>query len=131
MSRDAPAVLSADGLIYCAPWCGGRCKKADFDQATTAAALAKRLGAGWKAEVWENLGWHWRVERGGAQIYGPSPGTRDTRFMVMLNVGGTQFVAHADEAEDALGFAVQDARTLVSKIEEDLRSLSEESPAHD
>jgi hypothetical protein len=47
------------GEIYCSPACGGRCTKAAHDAAQEqAAALATRLGPGWTARVWENLGWH-------------------------------------------------------------------------
>jgi len=51
--------------IYCSPLCGGDCKRADYDKAVRESAkLAKRLGPGWKPNVWENLGWFWQVENG-------------------------------------------------------------------
>lgn len=50
------------GKIYCAPACGGGCTKAAHDLATARAkALAAGMGPGWKARVWENLGWHYSV----------------------------------------------------------------------
>ena len=50
----------AHGKVYCAPACGAGCTKAAFNAATRAGkALAKRLGKGWKATVWENMGWHY------------------------------------------------------------------------
>lgn len=45
-------------------------KKAKYRRATEesctrkAAALCKKLGKGWKPRVWENLGWHWEVQKG-------------------------------------------------------------------
>lgn len=52
------------GTVYCSPACGGGCTKADFDKATTSAQhLANRLGHGWFAHVWENLGWHWEANK--------------------------------------------------------------------
>ena len=50
------------GGIYCSPACGNNCSREAYDTACARAkALAKQLGRGWKAHVWENLGWHWRV----------------------------------------------------------------------
>ena len=48
------------GNYYCAPACGGRCTKEEFDQATQAAQeLCRNLGPGWRPRVQENLGWHY------------------------------------------------------------------------
>ncbi len=53
------------GKIYCSPRCGGDCTLAAFEAATRAAeSTAKRMGSGWRVTVYENLGWHWRVETG-------------------------------------------------------------------
>lgn len=30
--------------------------------------LARRLGGGWRPEIWENLGWHYKAVHDGAQI---------------------------------------------------------------
>lgn len=50
------------GPLYCSPACGGKCTWAAYTRANaSAAALAKRLGIGWKPRVWENLGWHYEV----------------------------------------------------------------------
>jgi hypothetical protein len=46
------------GDIYCAPACGGKCTLAQHRAVTKAATtVARRLGRGWRPEVWENLGW--------------------------------------------------------------------------
>jgi hypothetical protein len=48
--------------IYCSPRCGLGCTRADYNKAhKDADALALRLGHGWTTNVWENLGWHFRV----------------------------------------------------------------------
>lgn len=52
------------GSIYCSPGCGGEaewgCTWAKYQQAIRKAkALAAKLGPGWKANVWENMGWHY------------------------------------------------------------------------
>jgi len=50
------------GSIYCSPACGGQCTHAAFLAAERQSkAEAKKLGKGWKPDVSENLGWHWRV----------------------------------------------------------------------
>jgi hypothetical protein len=48
------------GNTYCAPFCGHGCTIAEHAAAVRGgAALASRLGEGWKPRVWENLGWHY------------------------------------------------------------------------
>lgn len=57
------------GKIYCSPRCGAGCTHADYIAAKDAAArLIIRLGKGWKARVWENLGWHWMVSNGAVEV---------------------------------------------------------------
>lgn len=57
------------GEIYCAPACGGGCLWSAYLGAKAGAAkLVKELGVGWKAYVWENLGWHYAVQNGGLSI---------------------------------------------------------------
>jgi hypothetical protein len=57
------------GLNYCAPACGHGCTLAQFDAAHAAAlGLATELGDGWLVDVWENLGWHWGVNKGGIKV---------------------------------------------------------------
>lgn len=73
------------GLIYCSPACGGGCTRAAFNKATEqAASLAKKLGKGWRPEVWENLGWHWAVVKGDERVYVKvyGGGARGNRFWV-------------------------------------------------
>lgn len=66
MATKKPKPLSwkarRSGDLYCAPACGGRCTWAAYQKAKKdAAAFVKRLGTGWKARVWENLGWHYEA----------------------------------------------------------------------
>ncbi len=62
-----PAIRRGD--LYCADWCGCGCTWAEYNQACNeAAALAKRLGSGWKPRVWENGGWHYEVIRGVCEV---------------------------------------------------------------
>ena len=51
-----------NGRFYCSPACGGGafCTWADYKKAEQAAdKLVAMLGDGWRARVWENLGWHY------------------------------------------------------------------------
>ncbi len=54
------------GPIYCAPACGGGCTYvAHLDAHTNGkklcALLNRTIGTGWKPDIWENLGWHYRA----------------------------------------------------------------------
>lgn len=52
--------ITKPGGIYCSPGCGCNCTKANHDQAQRlGAALAERMGPGWRADVWENGRWHY------------------------------------------------------------------------
>ena len=137
-------ILSADGQTYCSPGCGRQCRKEWFDHATKRAnELAAALGDGWEPHVWENLGWHWSAIKGDAQIH-PNEDRREgfgpdgypvTSYTCYLNCrstvgemdqhGGTaaQFIARADDPNDALGFSVQKARTHLARVTESLDGL--------
>ena len=60
------------GTTYCSPACGGGCRKKDYDRAVRDAnRLVEQLeGPTWKAEIWENLGWHFQAVSGPVQVYG-------------------------------------------------------------
>ena len=117
-------ILSADGVYYCSRRCGGGkfCKKADYDRAVSdAAALAARMGPGWTPYVHENLGWHYKAVSGPDKIYEYGNG----RFSAWIETPVKQFIVHADDPHDALGFAKQAARTHIARIEEHLKALAE------
>ena len=53
------------GKTYCSPACGMGCTEAAHCKAVNESkALAKRMGKGWRPKVWENLGWHYVVQKG-------------------------------------------------------------------
>lgn len=110
-------VLNRD--IYCSPACGFGCKKAKHDEAVKIASeLAYKLGDGWEAEVWENLGWHWCVKKGVCQIY---PGY-SSGYTIYLNVQ-PQIVLFGECAEDLLGLALHEARTQIVRTEHELAEV--------
>lgn len=123
-------VLSADGQFYCSPECGGGkfCRKEWYDKAVSDAdALCARLGQGWEPIVHENLGWHYRVRKGAVKVYDDS---RDVpRFSAWIEVPGVpQIIASGPTPEDAIGYAVQDARTMMARLSNALAVLSDVAP---
>lgn len=54
--------VGGPGGRFCSPACGMGCTRAQYDHAQVSASeLARQLGSGWVAEVWENLGWHFKA----------------------------------------------------------------------
>jgi hypothetical protein len=64
------------GKTYCSPACGCGCKKRDYDRAVRDAdhLVGRLAGSGWKALVWENVGWHFGAVSGPVQVYGDRRG---------------------------------------------------------
>lgn len=52
------------GLIFCSSGCGHNCTHAAYLTAKkeSATVLKSLKTTGWKASVWENLGWHWQLQ---------------------------------------------------------------------
>lgn len=101
--RNQPPVLK--GKTYCAPWCGRGCTKAEYNRALAGAtALARRLGAGWKPRVWENLGWHFEADKGVMSVmvnrYGSS-----VSHTCYLNTN-PQFIAKDKSPKKAVALAI-------------------------
>lgn len=104
-----------NGTIYCSPACGGRCKKADYDQAVTDAAnLAAGLGDGWKPRVWENMGWHYSAVKDVAAVYAPNRGG------YWVSIGGNttgsampQFIGEAANPVEAVKIALEQISALI------------------
>jgi hypothetical protein len=121
---DQPAVLR--GEIYCAPWCGRGCTLEAYNSACTAAdELIARMGDGWAPHVWENMGWHWSIQKGCVTIR--KEGLRYSAWIEprLESAGRTmvQFIEYADTPEDALGFATQAARTHVARLNHALEDV--------
>lgn len=118
----------ARGLTYCAPACGFGCTLAAFHDAVAAAEkLAARVGNGFAPRVWENLGWHYEIVKGTSPGFPGMPlvsvsEPRAGRFIVFLNTS-PQFVEEASDPLDGVGFAIQRARTMVRRVENDVASI--------
>lgn len=114
------------GPFYCSPRCGASCTYAAFMTATRkAAALCKRLGPGWEPRVWENMGWHYSVQKGVIEIHTnfhkSYPG--GVSYSVFFNTA-KQFVTSSCTPEAALRLALDEARLAVRKINRDLRAVA-------
>ncbi|RUU74744.1 hypothetical protein [Mesorhizobium sp. M7A.F.Ca.MR.362.00.0.0] len=142
-ARDPGRVPVRNGPYYCSPRCGGGkfCRHEWYEAAKrNAEALASRMGDGWKVEVWENLGWHYLVQKGCVTIHinedRNQPFDRKNGYPVrsysawiqpgvVISDHVLQIIESAQTPEDALGFAVQAARTAMSRMGEALATLHE------
>lgn len=60
------------GGTYCAPACGRGCTHDEYVKALQKGKNALKLlknKEGWKVRVWENLGWHVSLEKGGMSLH--------------------------------------------------------------
>ncbi len=74
----------------CADWCGYGCTQKMYDEALwTAQHTAKRLGDGWKAEVFENMGWHSKVvsENGRVSVSPPNARAQSKHYTAYFDKG--------------------------------------------
>ncbi len=112
------------GPIYCAPGCGSKCSWEDYQHAKRkGAALAKRCGPGWRAHVWENMGWHWKaVGSDGAEVYDHGSGRYGIGapyFWCSLVVAGVrQFSGEAKTPKGAIRIARNNALRALRQLRE-------------
>lgn len=120
---------------YCSPRCGFKCTKAAHDEAwRKGKELAKRLGRGWSARIWENCMWHYRADFNidGVDIsvhHGNEPGKAQDghregidEYTCYLNTN-PQFIARDidpckafDKARQLLAAHLADLREVEAKI---------------
>lgn len=101
------------GIMYCSPACGCGCTWKDYQDAVADAdALAKRLGEGWKPDVWENGGWHYSVNLAGVSISKHSDG----RYL-LLTASHPQLVAEAKSLSEVKRKAMRQALSIIKKME--------------
>lgn len=102
--------------IYCSPGCGGKCTCAAFLLASKQAKrLAKRLGTDWKPNVWENLGWYYKVEHvaGFMTVYQ----TGRTFIGYLGENGAGRWVCTARSPQAAVRAVRNEARNEIIEIE--------------
>lgn len=106
------------GAIYCAPACGASCTWAEYQTALEKAkALSKMLGAGWKPIVFENMGWHFKANKGECSVrqYGA------TGYNAFLDAEGGQFIGRGKTALSAYGHALRQMREHINSLEKSYR----------
>lgn len=123
----------AEGDGFCAPACGGGCRHIAFIRAVRESRdLARRMGAGWQPDVWENLGWHYAVHKGRARILPISSGDHIAGTWTISGYRAridsvVEVREHATDPENALGFAVQSARGKSRQIAQDLDDILDDA----
>lgn len=98
-----------------------------------AHALATRLGDGWEPDVFENLNWYYAVKKGCVTVR-PEAGNSLSYSAwiepnVVLNRTAVQVIAYGPTPEDALGNAIQDARTMIARFDDALSFLNDQEPS--
>lgn len=100
------------GERYCSPACGAGCTLSQYEKAVSdSKKLAKSMGNGWSTYVWENMGWHWRVEKGKIEIY-PSP---SEGFSVFVQTT-PQFIVKGSNPKKALADALKELDQHIEKL---------------
>jgi len=120
------------GDAYCSPACGGGekvCSMEHYERAVDAAnELARDLGDGWEPEIWENLGWHARVNSSCGRISVHIPLLpRDVSYMAFLGPRrlkpAGKWAEHGRTAREAIANVIDAARRDLGVIESCVRGL--------
>lgn len=105
-----------NGLLYCSPACGGRCTFAAYKAAKRKAkTLAAELGEGWHARVWENLGWHYSVDRPHISVSPSGSG-----YMAII---AGNYIGHSRRPVLAIRDAIRKAKPSLEACKELLKYL--------
>lgn len=130
VEREDEQIVEA-GDMYCAKRCGAGCKRAAYDRAVKEAdLLAASLGDGWVGKVWDNLGWHWRADKGCCGVYPSKNGSgmtgtyTVTGYTAYFNSGGGQHLGEGATPQDAVGLAISKAHATIDALNADIRSLA-------
>ncbi len=75
--------------------------------------LATLMGSGWKSEVWENLGWHYAVEKGVCRISLSGRG-----YIASFN-SVKQMIGTGETAPEALRSALVEVRRVAAQLQID------------
>jgi len=112
---------SSRGEIYCSPACGLGCTRASYEAAVLASSdLALFHFKGWMPEVWENLGWYWKITKGKAEI---SPRAGGDGYHCILNTQ-PPFSTSGETPQAALELVLSQARTALTTLQADIKELT-------
>lgn len=104
------------GERFCCPGCGRGCTWDEYLRAVKAAKkLIDRLGPGWVARVWDNLGWHYSAELAEARLsVSVYTHKRETTYHVLMHyeadAGGGVWHASAPTPEAAIQLTLESAQ---------------------
>ena len=106
-----------DGERFCSPACGRGCTSEEHHLASAvASATAAAFAADWRAEVWENLGWHWViVSPDGRLKVHPNYGHGFSAFLGTPGPGG-RWSAHGRTVQEAVTAVVTKAKSEVAAL---------------
>lgn len=112
------------GEIFCSPACGGNCKKITYDKAVQMSnEIASQLGEGWIPEVFENLGWYWKVVKGNIEVRHSANGYSATLlFDLDQNDQNYFFSANDSDPRNAVQKVRNQLQDLIRKLERQFAS---------
>lgn len=104
-----------NGSLFCSPACGRGCTSEEHHLAS-AVASATAAAIGWRAEVWENLGWHWAVVSPDGRLK-VHPGWGGG-FLALLGTPGPGgcWSAHGRTVQEAVTAVVTEAKNEVAAL---------------
>ena len=111
--------LASTTKLRCSRWCGCGCTQAQYERAVAdGKALLLTLGRGWRIDVWENGGWHYKAVSGVAEI---SPNIRNwpkrkLEGYTCFFQSKPQIVTKGATAHEALNAAVAEARAIAESL---------------
>lgn len=109
------------GRLYCAPACGRGCTKQEHNRAIyQARKLRDRMGKRWRINIWENMGWHYRVISPCGRIY-LHPGY--IAFLGEPNAGGGRYTFQHSHPERAVLGVIETAKRDLATIGAILKGL--------
>ncbi|MGH9388966.1 MAG: hypothetical protein ACRD1Z_05070 [Vicinamibacteria bacterium] len=101
------------GALYCSSACGGGCTREKYDRARReAAGLTRALGPGWKARVWENLGWHYEARKATLKV-SPSFGSGYVAYIGKEDHPGGCWTGNGRTPRAAVRAAIREGRRFV------------------
>ena len=114
--------------VFCSPACGGgarTCSQEKFDLAKKRAEeLAELMGPGWEPIVYENLGWHYRVECGLLEVISPyKPGGSYTAWVQTR----PQYSAHHADPRVAMRDAIRAMDAAIIRLKAHRETVAEDA----
>lgn len=115
------------GAIYCAPACGAGCTRIAYLEAQerSRVLLGAMKSKGWKADVWENLGWHYAVRHKGLGV--SIHEDLDQRKSLVYSAAGPAWLVEGEGGSRVLHAANPNVlvRVMARRIKESISDLQQ------